>query len=334
MLCVRPYFDVALVESDACCVLSQWERPLLTNMWQLWFMLLACPKVEITGLYRYPVKGASFDTLEQVGIQNAGETFPDDRRYALLWNKNANKWEETNPEWLHKENFLCAFTNPKLFSEYLTSYQIVSNEPFLSYGTPCDKVNQESAESQRLLTIKTRSTGDVVLGPVNLSTVDGREQVSSFFSKKSGKDVICVTAASDEHTHQFGNTSSGVKARADTRTVHIVNAATVRELSKSLQMPINPTRFRPNIVLDGLEPWEEFQWVDKYIKCGNMRLSVIKQTVRCNGVSIDPLDPERVMDIPRLLTKHYPKYGPYFGVYAIIDEAGTMSIGDNVILLE
>jgi uncharacterized protein YcbX len=115
--------------------------------------------------------------------------------------------------------------------------------------------------------------------------------------------------------------------------VHIINAATVAELSKSLKVPLFPTRFRPNIVLDGLEPWEEFNWVGKKIACGDTKLSVIKQTVRCEGVSIDPFDPERVLDIPKLLTQHYPIHGPYFGVYAMIDKGGTMSIGDSVSLI-
>lgn len=305
-------------------------------MWQLLGMLLSSPKVEIIGLYRHPVKGLSADALDQVVcVQHAGETFPDDRRYALLWNQKQKKWNKDDPEWLHKENFLCAFTAPKLFAEYLSSYQIVSNDSSSrSYGTPCDTVRQQTDETKRLLTVKKRSREEVVLGPVDLSTVDGREQLASFFSKQSGKDVVCVTAASDEHKHQFGNTSSGVKARGDTRTVHIVNAATVRDLSTTLQTQINPTRFRPNIIVDNLAPWEEFTWVDKSIKCGDMKLSVIKRTVRCEGVSVDPLDKNNVLDIPRLLTQHYPEHGPFLGVYAVIDEAGSMKIGDSVSVIE
>lgn len=308
-------------------------------MWQLLGMLsiLASPDVKVIGLYRYPVKGMSADSLEAVVVQQAGETFSDDRRYALLWNKNANKWNEKEPEWLHKENFLCAFTAPKLFSEFVTSYQMrTSNDASASHAVPCDKVGQKVEETQRVLTVRNRSSNELVLGPVNLAFVEGRELLGRFMSEKSGKTVVCVTAATveEQHKHQFGNTSSSVKSRGDTRTVHIVNAATVRELSSALQTPINPTRFRPNIVIDGLEPWEEFKWVDKSIMCGNMKLSVIQRTVRCEGVSIDPLDPDNVLDIPKLLAKNYPQYGPFFGVYAVIDGPGTISIGDSVSLIK
>ena len=246
------------------------------------------------------------------------------------------KWKEEDPEWLHKENFLCAFTAPKLFAEYLTSYQIVGNVDSLqSYGTPCDQVCQDmKGETKRLLTVKNRVSDEILLDSIDLSTSDGREQLATLFSHQSGKDVVCVTASSDNHNHQFGNTSSGVKTRGDTRTLHIINAATVRELSTTLQTPINPTRFRPNIVLDGLEPWEEFKWVDKSISCGDMKLSIIKRTVRCEGISYDSLDQDNVLNIPNLLAKHYPMYGPYFGVYAVIDEPGTMKIGDTVSVID
>lgn len=306
-------------------------------MWHLLCMLFASPKkVEITGLYRHPVKGMNADSLQEVIVSQRGETFPDDRRYALLWNKNIEKWKEEDPEWLHKENFLCAFTAPKLFAEYLTSYQIVGSVDSLqSYGSPCDQVCQDmDRKTKRLLTLRNRATDEILLDSIDLSTNGGREQLATFFCHRSGKDVVCVTGSSDNHKHQFGNTSSGVKARGDTRTIHIINAATVRELSTTLQIPINPTRFRPNIVLDGLEPWEEFKWVDKSIRCGDMKLGVIKQTVRCAGVSVDPLDQDNVLDIPKQLTKHYPMYGPYFGVYAVIDEPGTVKIGDTVSVTE
>lgn len=164
------------------------------------------------------------------------------------------KWDESNPEWLHKENFLCAFTAPQLFSQFLALYKIVGNRGESSRGIiPCDTLNQEEKEpTQRLLTIKSRSTNKVVLGPVDLSTARGRERVATFFGKHHGTgDVVCVTAASsnnNSHTHQFGNTSSGVKARGDTRTVHIVNAATVRELSETLQLPLFRPAFDPTLL--------------------------------------------------------------------------------------
>ena len=61
--------------------------------------------------------------------------------------------------------------------------------------------------------------------------------------------------------HQFGNTHLGVKHSQDTRTIHIINASTVEEVSRA--------------ILDGLKPWEEFEWVQR----GQVRS--LRTGVRC-----------------------------------------------------
>jgi uncharacterized protein YcbX len=190
--------------------------------------------------------------------------------------------------------------------------------------------NNGGAKTQKNLSLFQRSTEQQVLDSIDLSTAEGRQSLASFFSKQSGIPLTCVTA----DNHQFGNTSSGWKQKKDTRTIHIVNEATVRQLSSSIGVPLDPTRFRPNIVLDGVAPWAEFDWIGKTIQCGTCRLEVISRTVRCDGVSIDPLDyPENVLNIPALLQEHFPQHGPYLGVYAVVQEGGSTSLGDDVSLL-
>ena len=110
-------------------------------------------------------------------------------------------------------------------------------------------------------------------------------------------------------------------------------------------------RFRPNIIVDGLEPWKEFDLIGKTIRCipenrqgaedrqegvGEehdrfLELKVISTTVRCAGVGVDPQDPDReVLDIPQLLSRHFPERGPYLGVYAVIQTPGSLHIGDTL----
>lgn len=273
----------------------------------------------ITGLYRHAVKGLSADVLDKVTFETVGETFPDDRRFALLQEKKNIDFDPNAPEWLHKENFLCAFTAPELMSTFLSSYEIVES-------------SDGQGAVQRLLTINDRTSNEHLLGPIDLATESGRDALATFISEKSGSKVSCVASNKDgdKHTHQFGNTSSGMKARGDTRTVHIVNSETVKCLSDRIGFPLNPTRFRPNVVLEGMDAWGEFDLVGKQITIGTTKLSVVKQTVRCEGISIDPLDPENVLEIPKILTKEFPEYGPFFGVYAVVDEPGTIQIGDSV----
>jgi uncharacterized protein YcbX len=316
---------------------------------------------KITGLYRHAVKGLSADELETVVLGNS-ESFPDDRRFALMKSSssstsmsnsdNKELFDPDNPEWLHKEKFLCAFSAPELMAKYRASYSMQVHTAEESHASPSDGVlatdnptPTSSSTTTKLLTLYERSTDDQVLGPLDLSTEEGRQALAAFFSNQSDIPALtCVTAA-DGKKHQFGNTSSGWKQKQDTRTVHIINESTVQALSSAISgggngevdFLLNPTRFRPNIVLKGedLAPFSEWDWIGKTIQCGTTRLQVISKTVRCEGVSIDPLEyPENVLDIPKLMVKHFPEHGPYLGVYAVVEQGGEISLGDDVSLVK
>lgn len=395
--------------------------------------------MKVTSLARYAVKGLSPDMLHSVHIATDGEgTFPDDRRFALLKSKNddtdddddedddgdgaAVTFDVDKPEWIHKQNFLCAFTAPKLMATLDCEYKIVrmaaagdttissgggggigttssSTTAAFSFGLPNDGAEEsarsdastatsgggggddDTAVDRRLLTIWKRQppsspqpkpskqrTSPPLLGPVDLSSSYGRDELATFFSKLSPtkQRVVCVSKRDDDdkghHTHQFGNTRAGVRNNdGDTRTVHIVNAATVRQVSEKIGVNLDPMRFRPNIVVDGLEPWKEFDLVGRTLRVvavavedrkelvgddgggdggdnedngGIMELDVLSTTVRCAGIGIDPLDPGiGTLDMPILLAKHFPQYGPYFGVYATVRTRGTLRLGDELELM-
>lgn len=285
---------------------------------------------KVTGLYRHAVKGFSADSFHAVHLTSSSGTFPDDRRYALM--KTSSAFDPTNPEWLHKDNFLCTFTDPHLMARYRASY---SMDMGMDDGKPNDEAILTDGAAGKYFTLHDRISERKVLGPLDLSTEEGRQALADFFSEKAGIPLACVTA----DRHQFGNTSKGWKERKDTRTVHIVNESTVKALQAKIgddNIALDPTRFRPNIVLQGnTEPFSEFEWVGKSIQCGSsVQLEVISKTVRCRGVGIDPLDPSTpAIDIPSLLKQHFPKQGPYLGVYAVDVSGGTVAIGDDVVLI-
>jgi hypothetical protein len=269
------------------------------------YHLLSIGKIQY--IYRYPVKGFGGEKLERTSLQ-ISETLHDDRRYALL--KQPVLFDQENPIWIHKENFLCAFTAPELMAQY----RILLND-------------------SQILQLYDRSINKRVLPPLDLSTNTGRQEFADYFSKKCNIPLTCVTAKN----HQFGNTSSSWKKKRDTRCLHIVNKSTIEDFSKAVGVDINASRFRPNIVLHGLDAWAEFELIDRKIQLGSTTLEVISKTVRCNGVSIDPmldnpLDPQNVLDIPALLTEHFPEHGPYLGVYAIVREGGNIEVGDDIFL--
>ena len=169
---------------------------------------IAAPSMKVTALNRYAVKGLSADALDSVELTRTG-CFPDDRRYALL-----QKGHKFSGEWLHKENFLCAFSHPELLAKFESSYRVVQNGNYDSGDS-----DSGGASQQRLLELKDRVTGQsLVPGPLHMESEQGRAKLAEFLSEQSGSAVVCVT--SDDF--QFGNTSAGVKnGDVKARSIHV-----------------------------------------------------------------------------------------------------------------
>ena len=275
---------------------------------------LAPPSTSVRALHRFAVKGLERDELPSV-LLSVNEGFPSDRRWALHFD-DAKPFHATQPEWLHKSNFLCAFTATELLAGFVTTF----DDDTATLRVWRRSAQQPGATGDEL--------GDALLA-ARLDEEQGRAAASTFFSNCCGRGCSVVTAGA----HQFGNTGSGLKASGDVRTVHLVNENTVAALSEACGVALHPDRFRPNLIVGGALPaWEEFSWVGREVRLGEVTLRVISRTVRCEGVNVDARHGsfKAYLDIPGLLATHFPEHGPYLGVYAQVVEGGRVRLGDAV----
>lgn len=75
--------------------------------------------------------------------------------------------------------------------------------------------------------------------------------------------------------------------------VSFLNLASVKALSEFMGVEIDPRRFRMNVWMTGLEPFEELTWVDGFpgsreIQVGECRMRVDDACERCKAVDADP----------------------------------------------
>ena len=160
----------------------------------------------------------------------------------------------------------------------------------------------------------------------DLSTLLGRKMIEQFFAGFIRTEKL---RGSPHIVHADGHSFSDVSAKC----VHMINLASLREIERVAGRPLDPLRFRGNIYVDGLEPWQEFQWLGQEILVGNCRLKIFKRTMRCAATNVDPETGERDMAIPALLERHWGHSD--FGVYArVLDKAATISIDDRVRLAD
>lgn len=111
-------------------------------------------------------------------------------------------------------------------------------------------------------------------------------------------------------------------------SVSILNAASLRALSDAAGESIDARRFRGNLLVEGLEPWEEWGWLGRTVAVGGAELTVSAKIGRCRATEADPETGERRLDPVRLLREGWGHTD--FGVYAVVATSGRAALGDRV----
>ncbi|AHB47655.1 molybdenum cofactor sulfurase [Hyphomicrobium nitrativorans NL23] len=247
----------------------------------------------LTGIYRYPVKGLSAQRLDRATL-TAGETLPLDRAWAI--ENGPGRFDPENPRHLPKVAFLMLMRDERLAS--------------------LDARFEE--KNSRLVLLR----GGRQVASGDLTTRSGRQIVEQFMAAFMGPSLRGPPRIVSAPGHSFTDTAA--------KWLHVINLASVRELERIVGRPIDPLRFRPNLIVDGFEPWAEFAWLGREIGIGPARLSVTARTERCAATNVDPATGARDMDIPAVLQR---KRGHSdFGVYAEVRTGEEIATGDPVVI--
>ncbi len=118
--------------------------------------------------------------------------------------------------------------------------------------------------------------------------------------------------------------------------VGLANAASLDDLNKRVNTPVSMDRFRVNVVVDGLEPYEE----DNITSLANDEVEILNVTPaeRCVIITTDQETGERpdnnlmqVLGQYRAKTKE-ERFGSglKFGNYMTVGRAGTLRVGDRL----
>src|SRR3954452_10073488 len=249
------------------------------------------PPAEITGLYRYPVKGLSPEPLQQVAL-DIGQTFPADRRYAV--ENGPSGFEPAAPVW-----------RPKTF--YL---MLMRNERLAGYRTLFD-------DRTNILTV--RKDGELVAA-ADLEAAEGREAIEQFFAKHFTEDLKGPPKLLSGGGHSF---SDDVR-----KLVSIINLASVAAIETMIGVAVHPLRFRANLYLSGWPAWHEFDLVGETLAIGDVRLKVVKTITRCAAINVDPDTAARDLEIPAALMRQLGRNE--CGIFAEVIAGGTIGIGDPI----
>ncbi|MGY1855754.1 MOSC domain-containing protein [Modestobacter sp. SYSU DS0290] len=257
----------------------------------------------VTDLHHYPIRGLSPQRLESVQV-SPSTGFPLDRSWALA--KRHGDYRTAPDQPLPARHFYGLTTDPRL----------------AGVRTWLDPVTE-------WLEVRVR---DHVVLACSLADADGIAQAEALFARVLDLDPddapLLVRRANDRYTYSYTASVSP----ALTWACHVVNAASLRELSERAGAPLDLERFRPNLTVDLGEPWVERSWLGRRFRVGDVEFLAQQACVRCAATEVSPDTAERDVPVPRLLSMHYGHVE--FGFYATIETSGTLAPGMPVELLD
>ncbi|MDX2098488.1 MAG: MOSC domain-containing protein [Leptolyngbyaceae cyanobacterium bins.59] len=258
----------------------------------------------IKQIFIHPVKGLTPQPLDRAILQE-GHGIPGDRAFALMYDEGKTDSEDETVPWLKKQHFAMQ-----------------SDWPGLA-GLECH-YDAETA------TLRVRRQGvELLAAATNHPT--GRQQIGTFFTGYLAALHPLPTARHPDRAPLRLVGGSPHTRYPDRNAVHLslMSQATLDAITAWMGCPVDVRRFRPNLVIDGVEAWEEFTWVGREVRLGEARLAITAPIGRCPNIDINPDTGERDL---LLFDALYPNVQHRnTGVLATVVTGGNIAIGDFII---
>ncbi len=115
----------------------------------------------------------------------------------------------------------------------------------------------------------------------------------------------------------------------DAMPLSLISTQSIAALGGLVGSELDPLRFRPNLLIDASEPFEEEAWVGRVLRVGGMRMRVDQQDERCVITTVDPVTSERNPAVLRAIAQ---QRDACIGVYGSTVTPGVVAVGDPVVL--
>jgi uncharacterized protein YcbX len=261
--------------------------------------------ISLRGLYHYPIKSCRGAALDEAIVGPRG--IVADRHWMVV---DAGG------------NFLSQRELPRM----------ALIEPRLGGG-----MLEVQAPGMEPLSLQTGSDGarrDVTVWDDRCVAVDEGDTAADWFTTFLGESARLVRMPDDE-VRRVDPTYASPQDQvgfADGFSFLLTSRASLEELNRRLEIPLPMNRFRPNIVIDGGEPFEEDRW--RTISIDGISFTVAKPCARCAITTTDQNTAERSKEPLRTLaTFRKADAGVMFGQNLIHNGTGVLRVGSEVQLL-
>lgn len=242
----------------------------------------------VAALWRHPIKGHGREALGHVTL-HAGQAIPGDRRWAV-----AHEAAQITPgEWAPCVNFSRGSKVAALMG-----------------------IDAETHNDSGHITLRHPDRPDLTFDPAS-DEAAFLDWVRPLMPTDRAQSARLVELPGRGHTD------------TDFPSVSLLNLSSNADLAVLMgQGDISPLRWRCNIHLEGLAPWEEERWIGQELRLGDARLTVREPIVRCLATTANPATGQRDLDTLGALQSNFGHRN--FGIYAQVTQGGEVALGDTL----
>ncbi len=242
-------------------------------------------------IVRHPIKSVGWEELGQADLA-PNRTLPFDREWAVA--HAAARLDDDAPAWAPKLNFVRGWASPDLMA-----------------------VRAVTDEAARRVTLSHPAAEDLTVAPDDPRDAARLvEWLRPLWPENRPEAAKVIRVPGQAMTDQ------------PDPLVSVLNLSSNRALGQRLGRDLSIHRWRGNLWIEGLAPWEEFDLIGRHIRIGTAVLRVDERIARCRATMANP-DTGRVdADTLGALEAGYGHQD--FGVFATVVEGGHVRLGDPV----
>jgi len=111
-------------------------------------------------------------------------------------------------------------------------------------------------------------------------------------------------------------------------SMSLINLNSIKDFEKKINEKIQIQRFRANFYVEGIDAWEERNWIGKIITINNVSFKVEKNIPRCVAINLEPKTDNNSLNLLQSLKKTYNHFD--MGVYLTSLDGGKVEIGNKI----
>ena len=251
----------------------------------------------LTSIHYCPVKSLSFQSIKSCNIKkNLG--MPNDRIFAFSRGVDLEKAKliEKNPNERKLNNFLTLKNSP-----VLNKYNFIYNRDKLTLAfqeKELISISPENPGERSLLSDKLLELESSLIKPISLL----KNNDFPFYDTSHSNNVF--------------------------NSMSLINLNSIKDFEKKINKKVEFQRFRGNFYVEGIEAFEERNWINKIIKINNISFKVEKNIPRCVAINLKPKTDDNSLKLLKSLKKSYNHYD--MGIYLTALDDGKINVGDKV----